>query len=292
MRILLISILAVLVSIEDMQKAEAHPLFETESKGNYLSLYFIPSPYGVDWSNPRSVLLSNVRNQFSFKPRKLGHVNVHLKCESETEELTGMYSPQMNSKTQILINGAGYGILWHSFPGALEEKELLQLELPNYISENRLSLVRLKISSSVCKKLKNYLSEYKSQNFQKSYGLFNRPRLKEGAGCSAFGVSFLDIANLLQQETKEWQVQLNISEALLGAPVRDEYIPVWRIYNTKSWAQENEPHKKILFWDPDKMHAWTLKNKNTEIAGVPGYYKDLSDIEADNSPIWLAEKTK
>ena len=254
----------------------------------FLTFYFIPSPHGVDWKSPRSTLISNLKNQLSLMPRKLGHVNVELSRAGKIEELTGMYSPRMDSIQQILLKGAGFGVMWHSFPGALEKKEDLLEELPAYIKVGRLSFLRLKISLSVFDRLKNYLTDYQELNVQKNYGLANRPLHKEGAGCTAFAVSFLDAVDLLPDVRNQWRVELNVPERLIGSPLRGQYVPISRIAFTKNWAEPTEKYKNIVFWDPDKMHNWVLRNTNLTVDRAPGHFLDVSTVEVHNSPLWRA----
>ena len=288
-----------------MNTAQAENLFSPSSDSNYITLYSIASPYGVDWSNPRSVLFSQLKNNLTYHARKLGHINVHLQCQGQEEQLTGMTSQTMDSKKRLILYGAGFGILWHSFDGSLEtSKESLKHELPEYVKEDRLSFFRAKISNSTCAKLSRYLKEYREMNVEKAYGLVNRPRHKEGAGCTAFAASFLDVAKMAA-ETTPWQVDLLVPDKLLGIPINDRYVPLWDVLFTNRWANEDEPHKKIRFWDPDLFQQWILKTreeiagqttnsvyKKIELSDAPGIFVDYSHIEADNSPIWLTDESK
>ena len=167
-------------------------LFETDPKSFYLSLYIIASPFGIDWSSPRSLLISNLRNQIFGKSRKLGHINIRLSGPDREDILTGMVSTHLDSKTQLLKNGIGFGIFWHTFPGQLESAMPLKAELPSYIYERRLSQIRIKISETQHRKLVQYLEEYKKSGADKKYGLYHNPLKKEGAGCTAFAMSFLN----------------------------------------------------------------------------------------------------
>ena len=45
-----------------------------------------------------------------------------------------------------------------------------------------------------------YFHEYRDRGYAQNYGLPLRPRYGEGAGCSAFAVSFLDVAGLLASD--------------------------------------------------------------------------------------------
>ncbi len=288
------------LSLSGMAENKIHPIFQNDSNENFLTLFFIPSPYAIDWSGPQNLLKSQIKNQFSGQARKLGHVNVHLSCQKEMDDLTGMASSNLNSKTQLILHGAGMGILWHSFEGKVEDKAELIQELPHYISEKRLSMLKVKISQTNCQKLKKYLKEYRENNVGRNYGLYNRPRYGEGAGCSAFGASFLDIAQILGDESKMWMSEILVPEKLLGPPIRDRYVGLWEVYSTLNWAKPEEPHEKIVFWEPDKMHQWLINTREAiqknpsgakfqikDIAGTPGLYIDLSMIEAHDTPIWI-----
>jgi hypothetical protein len=293
-------VLLVLFSLTASAENKIHPVFQNNPAENFLTLFFIPSPYPIDWSNPQNLLKSQIQNQFSGKERKLGHVNVHLSCQNESDELTGMSSSNLNSKTQLIFHGAGMGILWHSFAGKVEDKTDLMQELPQYIDEKRLSFLKIKISQSNCQKLKKYLKEYRENNVGRNYGLYNRPRYGEGAGCSAFGASFLDIAQILGDESKIWMSEILVPEKLLGPPIRDRYVGLWEVYAAQKWADPSEPHEKIVFWEPDKMHQWLIQTRAAiaqsptgakfqikDIAGAPGLFIDLSFVEAQDSPIWI-----
>jgi len=287
-------------SFSIMAEKNVHPIFQNNPDENYLTLFFIPSPYPIDWSSPKNLLASQIKNQLSGKDRKLGHVNVHLSCKNQEDQLTGMASNNLNSKTQLIIHGSGMGILWHSFAGKVEDKHELMQELPKYIEQERLSYLKIKISDSNCQKLNTYLKEYRQNNVGRNYGLYNRPRYGEGAGCSAFGASFLDIANILGDESKMWMSELLVPEKLLGPPIRDRYVGLWEVYFAEKWANPNEPHEKIVFWEPDKMYQWLIETRSAilkapegakfkiaDIAGAPGLKIDLSFIEANDSPIWI-----
>ncbi len=142
-----------------------------------------------------------------------------------------------------------------------------------------------------------YLKEYKIQNVGRYYGLANRPRYGEGAGCSAFGVSFLDVLNLVDEDMRlSWSQTVNIPLEFAGPPLRDESVSLLKvILNAGSWAKESEEHQKLTFWDPDRMHQWiqekaASKNQNytvTKNQNAVGIIMDKSFIPAPEEPIWL-----
>lgn len=265
---------------------------------NELTLYVIPSPEGMDWSSPSRLARSAFWNKISFKPRFMGHVFVELKCGS-THELTGMVGKNFDYLNQLLVNQRGLGILYHSFEGQLEEKEDIQKELNEYFKTGHTNFLKIMLNENQCQRALTYLKEYRSQNVGRYYGLANRPRHGEGAGCSAFGTSFLDVLNLIDEDMRmNWSQTVNIPLELAGPPLREEGVGLLSVmFNSGSWAKENEKHQKLTFWDPDRMFSW-VKNKAakqhqsysvTKIENSVGIVMDKSHIPAPEEPIWQQE---
>ncbi|MGZ3690804.1 MAG: hypothetical protein ACXVAX_04845 [Pseudobdellovibrio sp.] len=265
-------------------------LFETDSKSYYLSLYIIASPFGIDWTSPRSLLLSNLRNQLFGKSRKLGHINVRLSGPGQEEVLTGMVSTHLDTKTQLLKNGIGFGIFWHSFQGRLESQQPLKAELPTYIYERRISQIRIKISETQHRKLTQYLEEYKKVGADKKYGLYHNPLKKEGAGCTAFAMSFLKVAGVLDSERTSWMQKVNVPENLIGRPFFERYVFLFKILLYGRWAGYGQIHKSISFWDPDIIHSWVQttflhikRNPNDEHKFFAREINGVRTLEVDES---------
>jgi hypothetical protein len=289
---LIISI--ILISFKSMAQADFWPHF-TQNK-NTLTLFFIPSPYPIDWSGPSQLFWSNLKNQLSLQARKLGHVNVHLSCDNKPEVLTGMTASNFDAKSRILLHGQGFGILWHSFAGKLEDMSELKQELPQYTKQNRLSFLSVKLSESNCHRLIQYLDEFKQHKVDRYYGLAHRPLFLEGAGCSAFGASFLEVAGIKLQGMDQWSGKVRIAEKLLGAPIRDKYVSLIDLLTMPdSWEKANRPAEEIFFYDPNYMHQWVIKTHQSnqlglfqavDIMGAKGLIIDYSSLQATAAPIW------
>lgn len=261
-----------------------------------LTLYFIPSPQGIDWSSPTNLAFSTLKNVLSFKPRFMGHVFVELKCQDQ-HELTGMAAQNLDYLNQLLIQEKGLGILYHGFEGRLEDKNTSQKELQEFLKNGKASFTRFELSPSQCQRAMNYLDEYRKNNVQRYYGLAHRPRYGEGAGCSAFGVSFLEVLNILDQEMKEsWSESINIPLKFAGSPLTDNRISFLNLLlNAHSWAKEGESSQRLTFWSPDKMHEWVLKKVKLKqasyqvlkIENASGVLFNKSHFPAPEGPIWL-----
>ncbi|MFP5387043.1 MAG: hypothetical protein ACLGHN_13265 [Bacteriovoracia bacterium] len=261
-----------------------------------LTLYFVPSPKGIDWSTPSNLAISALKNKISMEPRFMGHVFVELTCGNK-HELTGMTSKSFDYLNQLLVEQRGLGILYHSFEGKLEDKESIQTELSGYLRTGYVNFTRFILNEKQCNRALSYLDEYRKNDVGRFYGLANRPRFGEGAGCSAFGVSFPDVLDILDHEMKEaWSQTVNIPLEYAGPPLTEEGVGLIKvILNAGSWASEKEKHKKLTFWSPDRMHEW-VKNKVKnpgqgvavlQIENTRGLIIDKSHFPVPEGPIWL-----
>lgn len=271
-------------------------LMSTQTYANELSLFFIPSPKGMDWSSPSNLAKSALMNKISLQPHFMGHVWVELKCGS-THDITGMVGKNFDYLSQLLMNNRGLGILYHSFEGRLEDKADIEKEREGYYKNGGMNFVTFKLSEGQCQRANQYLTEYRKNNVGRYYGLANRPRFGEGAGCTAFGTSFPDVLNILDQEMKEtWSQSVNIPMELAGPPLRDEGVSLFKVmFNSGSWADEKTPHQKLTFWDPDRMYKWVQSKVAARQSGhevrriqkVEGIVIDKSHVPTPEEPIWL-----
>jgi hypothetical protein len=265
---------------------------------NSLTLYFIPSPVGMDWSSPAKLAVSALKNRLSLKSRFMGHVFVELQCGDKTEH-TGMVGTKFDYLNQLLIEQRGLGVLYHSFEGGLEEAKDVTEEIKELSEDGeRLNFVKFKLNDSQCERVVTYLKEYRQHNVGRYYGLANRPLYAEGAGCSAFGASFLEVAGVLDTEmTEAWSQTVLIPLKYAGPPLKVEGVSLWSLMmNAQSWATEKDLHKKLFFWSPDRMFDW-VKGKVAkanvekqfsvvELGKSRGIEFDKSHLPAPSGPIW------
>ncbi len=268
------------------------------STTNKLTLYFIPSPLGMDWSSPSTLAMSALKNRLSFKSRFMGHVFVELDCNGD-KQLTGMVGKRFDYLTQLFIHERGLGVLFHSFDGGLEEKAEVEDEIKDLAQEGeRINFVRYKLNQGQCLRAQTYLKEYRDRNVGRYYGLANRPLYAEGSGCSAFGASFVEVVGLADQEIKDsWSQTVNIPMEFAGPPLKQEGVNFLKLMmNASRWAKEGELHRKLTFWSPDRMFQW-VQNKvretksstqftTVDIDKAKGIEIDKSYLPAPEGPIW------
>lgn len=262
-----------------------------------LTLYFIPSPLGLNWKTPTTLARDIVKNyavkgRFGNTRRFMGHVNIELKYNDQGRDvhiLTGMVASELKAIPLLLKEKIGLGIVFHSFPGKLESKEELIPELNRYAQEgnSKMNFCKYLISDSMAKRIENYINEYREKNIGRYYGLFNSPLHGEGAGCSAFGASFLDVMGIVSEEHKKnWANCVKVPHKLAGLPIKDNKVSFFDLLlKNHKWA-ENESSHEIFFWDPDLMYNDTerkLKSlpkeaKEIKIKNMRGLEYNLSNI--------------
>lgn len=261
---------------------------------NELTLYFIPTPLGLDWSTPSTLAQTALKNKLTFKPHFMGHVFVEINC-GQKHELTGMIGKNFDYLTQLLIHQRGLGILFHSFEGRLEDKVDVQKELNSYFQNGGINFVSFKLNSPQCNRLTTYMDEYRKNNVGRFYGLANNPRSAEGAGCSAFGASFVDVLNILDQDMREsWSQTINIPLEFAGPPLTNTGVSLFKVlFQARTWSKESEKHQKLTFWEPDLMYKWVQKKLTTkgdhqikQMQKIQGIVMDKSHIPVPLEPIW------
>jgi hypothetical protein len=264
---------------------------------NQLTLYFLPSPHGTDWSTPKNLAWSVIKNRFSHSNRFDGHSYVELECQ-EQKELSAVGIKDFDYLHQIFLKGRGLGIFFHGFKGQLEEKKVIENELQEYLRSGEINFARFILNQGQCERILTYLKEFKSYNVARHYGLAHRPLFGEGSTSAAYAVSFLEVADILDQEFIEnWQNSVNIPLPLLGPPVKEETVGWFKLLvNANQWSPENSQHKTLAFWDLDRMHQWVYKKINSPLPGntsllkihnAQGIVLDKTAWPVPKKPIWL-----
>lgn len=84
------------------------------------------------------------------------------------------------------------------------------------------------------------------------------PRKGKGGGCTAFGISFLELINALLPEYKDkWAVQINVPERLIGnEEAKRKRVGITKVFFSFRWAAKNEPSRKLLLYDPYLIFNW------------------------------------
>lgn len=256
---------------------------------NDLTLYVVPSPKGLDWSSPKTLMMSAAKNKLSMNSHFMGHAWVELKC-GEQHVFTGMMNENADYISKLIFEQKGLSIFYHSFPGRLETQDDVQKELAHYSKNGGMNFVSFKLNDNQCKRAMDYLDQYREKNVGRNFGVAHNPRFGEGANSSAFIVSFPDVLNILDQEMKEaWEQTL-----FIPSDSKNQEMNVVKLLMKEEWASDTEKKVKLSFWNLDKMYNWINEKVSQNKSGysvlkkdnVSGIVIDKSYFPAPEEPIW------
>jgi hypothetical protein len=168
----------------------------------------------------------------------------------------------------------------------------------NAEGKSRLSFLNIKIKPSTCERLVNYYQEYRKHGLDKVYGGLNTHPLRgnpRGANCSVFGMSFLEVAGLYNQEfVQEWNRYIRIPEGLIGTPESPVSI-ITVVMQGHHWAADNQPGTTVKVSDPALMNKWVdkkiaAKDPQYQVHRLCDYSQgvsvDMTTVETPSFQIW------
>lgn len=275
------------------------------ARADELTLHLYPTYLGLDWSTPaslaRSALLNSLPDLLTKNGTSIGHVTVEVSCSRpERRVVTGMTQADLDESRRMLFgHGLGLGILFHDFKGKLEDRARIEERLAKRAGKGTSSFVTFRISPKACARLVRYFDEYEAKGYGARYGLPHRPLHREGAGCSAYGASFVKTAGLLSPELQTaWTKTIGVPLRLVGGPLTGARVSLWRLLLSRGshWAREDEPSKSVFFYEPDTMHAWVLAKVKERGPGyevktlgrASGIIFDAVKTPVPSGPIWEA----
>ncbi len=249
--------------------------------GDELTLYAIPAPQltGLSWKRPGGLARRTLLSKALGLHRALGHAAVRVDCAATATEPAGHFQGSVvdtddTFRTMVMKQKVGLGVLLHTVPGALEPEADLQSTIDERYASGRITFIRFKVSSDVCHGLLGYANELTKLDVTKAYG-FVRPLYKEGAGCSAFSMAFLELANLDEARFRnEWGFDVRIPMKLIGGDDNPgNKVSLFELFFTfRPWASESEPHRRLVGWDPTKMFTSirAMAKANLRAGGAAG----------------------
>ncbi len=247
-----------------------------------MKLYFFPTQYKFEWDSPQILAKSVIRNNFlpsKYKYRaSIGHVSVELKCGEYFYDHTGMTTLDKNEDTDLVLKKKiGLGVMFYPMAGKLQTISEITKDIKERMGGEDISWVKYKINEFTCFRLKEYLTIYRQENLEQVYGLVFNPRRKEGAGCSAFAMSFLEIAGILTDEHRlNWSRHLNTNKDLNAYNGSSKSVSIFKMalgINSKTWAKSPSDGIPISFWEPNLMHEWTKRTFDLENQRHVGIYE-------------------
>lgn len=273
-------------------------------RAQHLTIYTIPAPHPFHWESPGRLVFSYIRNAFSNAAHKkyrhpIGHMMVHLK-DSTREVIAGVSAvPHSGMTKKVLFNGYGLGILFERIKGKLDETAVNLPDIQQRTASGEIAFLQFRVSQAAFDLLWRYYSDYKEKGLYKIYNGLNHPFAGEGAGCSAFAFSFLDVAGL--QDMIPFEI-CGIDRAVPLSLIHRSgssgpKVSLFRLLFSRKWAAEQDPEAHhYRTYEPTWLYEWirdshssiplTGNVQQSWISQAPGILIDCRDLPVPAGPIW------
>lgn len=272
-----------------------------------LTLFTMCPPRSIDWSSPRSMAFGALTNNVTFyhmnHKHAIGHVFIELK--NGEERIMAGSTPGSDARSDsdlIFKDKLGLGILFYPFKGRIETAADLDSQVQERYKTGRIAFIRFLVSPEMYQRLKSYWAEYNERGYGSIYNGTNEPRKGLGAGCSIYGVAFLEIAGFLHPIWQQkWKLSVRIPASLIGDTKTGKKVPVTKLLTFGRWAKAEEPHRLLELYDPDLIYKWingTYKKEAPNPSGkvtllkrgkALGLQYDCRHVPVPNEPLFLVD---
>jgi len=286
---------------------------ELNNEQNEITIYVIPSLLPIDWSNPSLLFRTTEVCYLNAITRKNYYIIGHTIARITSPMLPSPYYIAMSGKKLmekpelLLIKKIGFGALGATIQGHIESEKDIKRGIETYSKRNMVAYIKFRISNQAVQRLLEFTSGYqaKTMNGYAACDLYNGatwPRNEnEGSGCSAFGMSLLDVAGVLPAESNQWCVNVKIPMNLIGGECNNnKKIKIGTILRTKSWYEgpglEGVDFVIYRTYDPALIFNW-IRNKQSQNDsifksdienGITGLVVDKRNtFIADDEPVFL-----
>ena len=244
-------------------------------KNPHLELLFYRAPSPLDWSSPRRLLISTLRNRLHWidgkvYPHSISHVNVVLATSSGKKISRGM-SLSVSSVGYLyrfLFKGSSLDTMIINLPGKFMDDAVIEAPLKRYREKGYVETFRLLLNEAQAQRVHQYLELYQQYGLSQIYGALASDPLKgHGAGCSAFAVSVLEVLGLVTEEFKtSWSRELRVPLELMASETKGAKIGFlgFLLGRNIGWSSEKSPHYRLSFWDPERMFQWCRQFKGAQ----------------------------
>lgn len=243
-------------------------IISASANADQLTLYAVNSPKPINWSTPRSLLLSTVKNfikigQSRRVRHEIGHAFVGFQCEGSSEVISGMTGGSNGSSFKDLVmKKRGMSIVLEDAPGEFEDHKTAMSDILDLSKANRVNALRINISNEKCLKLKSWHQKYSSLPYHVYGGLDKRPLKGEGSGCSAYIMSYLEVADIdYDYFNGEFLSAIYIPKRLLGGQLgENKKVGVFSVLRDRTPLSVPSPDSlKVEYYDPSNMYYWIQK---------------------------------
>ena len=289
---------------------------QTSNQDSEITIYVITSVSPINWSNPSTLFKSSVNCLFKSAIQKnyymIGHTIARINSPLQPAPTYWAMCGDSNSDKVKLVLGkkVGLGVLGSTMSGHLESEKNIKRGLKLYSKRKKVAYIKFKINAQSNQRITQFMNyyEHKTHYSFAPYQMYNGalwPRYEnEGAGCSAFGISLLDVAEILPSESEQWIVDVNIPMNLIGGEFNNNKKVKFRdILKTKSWyigtGTIDVDYVNYKVYDPSLIFNWIISKRNQndsifqpdEENGIPGVVIDMRNAVINKDEPILKHRT-
>lgn len=200
----------------------------------------------------------------------VGHVLIELKSTDPQTGQVRYLLTALNAANpsewadQALKQKVGYAIFTRGLTGKIDSYDRVATDTDEPAEVGTPSArLRVLLSPETAERMFRFYAEFLARGDDCRLALVSDPLADDGASCASLAAAFLEAGGLL---TPEWQAAwtrtLLVPEALVGDPEAGKRVSLRRLLigpTVRRWAEPNEPHRELSYYDTTLMHAWIVK---------------------------------
>lgn len=284
-----------------------------KASADNVTLYVLPPLRPIDWTSPRTMAWSVLKGEIKARQggsHQVGHGMIELYCEAQGEDkpvnlLTAITTDDgVDEKPLLLKQKVGLGLFFTPEAGRLETPPEIADTLAEHLESGRVRFIQFQINHANCMRTARYYKEFVERGYDRHYGYPGRPRYGQGAGCTPYAYSYLEVAGVMTKEMRDaWNRRFYFPISLVGAPVTNNKVSILKLLADfhPSWIRGDGEYATVDIQDAGWSHAWIGdvwnnhgKSKTDHFKPVMekkamGLYIDRSDAPEERGPIWLTD---
>ena len=263
--------------------------FTTATMADSVSLHLFRSPKGINWNSPWTMTYSTLKNALAnthgMRAYGISHVFVEIKCDSTGEHIyRGQTSTDDSNERELIFKKKyGMGVMFANYKGKYEMDQSILDDMAPYEGSERRGTYTALINPATCQRMLQYEREYVERGYGNMYsGLQADPLKGEGAGCSAFGMSFMRVGGLVEGYTQEFKQIIDVPKRFVGGPLTGKKVNILKILSRPAAKWSNrEDHIHLEAWDPEQMLRWVQRTHDLIEGGgkLEGYDVTVDRIQ-------------
>lgn len=286
-----------------MKKLLIFALLSMNAYSAELTLYAINSPTTLNWSTPRSLLVSTLKSYARIgngnKARhKIGHAYIGFKCDGQREVISGMTSgPGFGAKGSLFQDKVGMSVILMDNVGHFQDHNESYNDIQEIMNAYRVNALTIEISNEKCLELQEWHKTYSSQDKFVYGGVDKRPLKGEGAGCTAYAMSFFEVADVdFNFFNEKFMRTIYIPQNLLGGEIgNDRDVKVKTILRDRTPLDKLDAGDlKVELYDANDMYQWIqdewLRAQRNEVNSELSKYNVEIDLINKMKILKLKEK--